>query len=54
MEAAEIFVGIDVSKARLDVAVHAPANEWHADNTEAGIAELVQRLKTLQPLLIRL
>jgi transposase len=48
----ELVIGIDVSKARLDVAVHEPASEWHAENTDAGIAELVQRLKELKPTLI--
>ena len=48
----ELVIGIDVSKAHLDVAVHEPASEWHAENTDAGIAELVQRLKELKPTLI--
>jgi len=52
--AAGIFVGIDVSKARLDVAVHEPATSWQADNTDRGIAELVDRLQELQPRLILL
>ncbi len=49
---AGIFVGIDVSKARLDVAVHEPATSWPAANTDRGIADLVQRLKELSPTLI--
>lgn len=49
---AGIFVGIDVSKTRLDIAVHEPATSWQTDNTEGGIAELVQRLKELNPELI--
>ena len=49
---AGIFVGIDVSKARLDVAVHEPAQSWSADNRDRGIAELVQRLQSLAPALI--
>ena len=40
-DTAGICVGIDVAKARLDVAVHAPASSWQAANTERGIAELV-------------
>jgi transposase len=44
-----MFVGIDVSKARLDVAVHAPPSYWQVANTEQGIAELVQRLQALTP-----
>ncbi len=49
---AGIFVGIDVSKIRLDIAVHEPATSWPADNTDRGIADLVQRLKELSPTLI--
>ena len=49
---AGIFVGIDVSKAQLDVAVHGQASGWQNDNTEAGITELVNRLNSLQPTLI--
>ena len=49
---AEIFVGIDVSKAQLDVAVHHPPAHWQADNTDVGIAELVARLHALKPTLI--
>jgi transposase len=51
-DTAGIFVGIDVSKARLDVAVHEPATHWSTDNTDRGIAELVERLKDLHPSLI--
>lgn len=51
-DAAGIFVGIDVSKAHLDVAVHEPATSWQSDNTDRGIAELVQRLKEASPTLI--
>lgn len=49
----EIFVGIDISKAWLDVAVHEQAEAaFRAGNTDAGIASLVQRLKKLKPTLI--
>jgi transposase len=51
---AEFFVGIDVSKARLDIAVHEPTTCWQVDNTDRGIAELVMRLKELGPALILL
>jgi transposase len=49
---AETFIGIDVSKARLDIAVHEPAASWQVENTEDGIARLRQRLQELQPNLI--
>ena len=51
-DSAEIFVGIDVSKAQLDIAVHAQAIHWQTPNTDAGIAELVQRLQAMSPTLI--
>jgi transposase len=49
---AEIFVGIDVSKAQLDVAVHHPPSHWQAANTEVGIVGLVQRLQAMNPTLV--
>lgn len=49
---AGIFLGIDVSKVRFDVAVHESATCWQADNTDGGITELVQRLKDQNPTLI--
>jgi transposase len=48
----ERFVGIDVSKAVLDVAV-APTNEnWSVANSSEGMEELVKRLASLQTTLI--
>jgi len=49
---AETFVGIDVSKAQLDVAVHNQPSSWQAANTEAGIAELVKQMQAMNPTLI--
>jgi transposase len=43
------YVGIDVSKAHLDVAVHQPASHWQVANSEQGIAALVLRLQALHP-----
>lgn len=49
----EIFVGIDVSKNWLDVAVHEQAAEaFRTSNEETGIASLVKRLKKMKPTLI--
>jgi transposase len=48
----EIFVGIDISKAWLDVAVHEGEEAFRANNTDEGIASLVKRLKKLKPTLI--
>lgn len=48
----EIFIGIDVSKAHLDIAVHSQAKDWRVENSEAGIVALVQQLQELSPTLI--
>lgn len=48
-KAVESFVGIDVSKAWLDVAVHEQAEVWRTANEEAGIGKLVERLKACRP-----
>src|SRR5688572_12644518 len=48
---AEIFVGMDVSQACLDVAVQ-PGTGFQIPNDENGIAQAVDRLHTLQPTLI--
>ena len=44
-----VFVGIDVAKHTLDVAIHQSPDRWHVPHTEAGIAELVSRLTALAP-----
>ena len=46
------YVGIDVSKDRLDVAVLGERQEKQMSNTQKGIAEVVQRMLELQPELI--
>jgi transposase len=51
-KAVEIFVGIDVPKAWLDVAVHEQEEVFRVSNDDAGIANLVERLKKLKPTLI--
>ena len=52
MTRAEGFVGIDVSKARLDVALGGAGELFGADNDAHGIAELVTRLRQVAPELI--
>lgn len=49
---AETFIGIDISKAQLDVARHATAETWQFENNESGIAALVVQLHAWQPTLI--
>jgi transposase len=43
----ELFVGIDVSKATLDVAILPTKESWSVPNTEQGIHDLVVRLRGL-------
>lgn len=52
LEVAPIFVGIDVSKARLDVAVRPSGQSESVSNDQAGIETLVKRLGKIQPTLI--
>jgi len=48
----EHFVGIDVSKAVLDVAVRPTEGKWSVPNSSKGMQELVQRLREFQVALI--
>jgi transposase len=47
-----MFVGIDVSKAHLDVAVRSGPEPWRLRNEEAEIHSLVRRLQELAPALV--
>jgi transposase len=46
-----VFVGIDVSQARLDLAVR-PGTPWSVPHDEVAIATVVEQLVTLHPTLI--
>lgn len=48
----QIFVGIDVGKARLDVAVWGGGSPWQVRNDDQGIQLVVEQLKALSPALI--
>lgn len=54
MTNAEVFVGIDVSKARLDVALLPNEETWSTTNDDEGISELVAKLQGQAPSLILL
>jgi len=45
----KMYVGIDVSKIWLDIAVIPSGETWRTDNTEPAIRVLVERLKEVQP-----
>jgi transposase len=44
-----VFVGVDVSKAVLDVAVHPTGEQRKVSNDPDGIGELVGRLRKMAP-----
>lgn len=46
------YVGIDVSKGKLDVALVGDEEVWQVENTRLGIAELVQQMQAIGPELI--
>jgi transposase len=43
------WVGIDVSKANLDVAVHPTGSQWRVANTASAISALTEQLRALKP-----
>jgi len=46
------FVGIDVAKAQLDIALRPSGERWAVPNDASGVAPLVDRLQALHPTLI--
>ena len=54
MEQEGIYVGIDVAKAQVDVAVRPTGDRWEVPHDEAGVRRLVSRLKTLEPVMVLL
>ena len=49
MKQEETYVGIDVAKDRVDVAVRPGGDLWSVDYDERGMSELVSCLKTAEP-----
>jgi transposase len=52
MTASPVFVGIDVSKARLDIAVRPAGTISSVPHDEAGMATVVEQLRHMQPTLV--
>jgi transposase len=48
----QVFVGIDVATAQLDIALRPTGERWALTNDDAGIAVLVPRLQAIAPQLI--
>ena len=51
-ECMEVYVGIDISKDSLDVAVHKSDKQWKFSNDPVGIARLCKMLTKLEPALV--
>ena len=49
MKQEETYVGIDVAKDRVDVAIHPSRDTWSADYEERGMSNLVSYLRTAEP-----
>src|SRR5574341_2220633 len=52
MNPTDLFIGIDVAKAQVDIAVRPTGETWMSPTDEAGLAALVQRLQPVRPTLI--
>lgn len=52
MDNSQVFVGIDVSKATLDIAVLPQGSAWQAEREDKAISALVEQLQRLAPRLI--
>ena len=52
MSVVPCFVGIDVAKAQLDIAVRPSGERWAVPNDATSIGTLVERLQPLHPTLI--
>ena len=54
MEQEAIYVGIDVAKGQVDVAIRPTDDRWEVFYDEAGVRRLVSQLKTLEPVMVLL
>ena len=54
MEQESTYVGIDVAKAQVDVAVRPTGQRWVVSYDESGVGELVTQLEDLDPALVLL
>ncbi len=47
MAADKVYVGIDVSKAWLDIGIHPGQESWRIENTQKGIRKLIKRFQSM-------
>ncbi len=52
MNTEKTYVGIDIGKERIDVAVHATNTQWSFSNNEPGIAKAVKSIQEISPALV--
>jgi transposase len=52
MNTEKVYVGIDIGKERMDVAVHSSNKQWSFSNNEPGIAEAVKAISEVSPALV--
>ena len=45
----KVYVGIDVSKDKVDIALFPDGETWTVAQDEAGLEELVRKLKKIKP-----
>jgi len=48
----QVYVGIDIAKAHLDLAERPQQKQWRTGRDEAGLAQIVERLRAVGPALI--
>ena len=48
----KVYVGIDVSKDKLDLAVRPDGQEWSEGQDDASLERLVRKLKDIAPTLV--
>ena len=52
MSAEPVFVGVDVAKGELVIALRPSGDAWTSSNDESGVQDLLQRLRRLRPMLV--
>ena len=52
MSKEKVYVGVDVAKASLDIAVYSSDKKWQFTNDEAGISHVAELFKGLSPALV--
>ena len=52
MDASPVWIGIDVAKAHLDIAVRPTGEQWRSGTDEGALAQLVERVRALAPALV--